>query len=151
MLTIMLLSTELASKIVAKMKSGAVLFVFLLTSTFMSFFFLVESPSLLVGSPVVYASMKGQAYALANGYSALGNATFKAMMHKSTSRSPDSAFQLRPSFAAKAALPSSFLVAACIVGLVALLGALLSIFWGRRREKLASKGRFVVERFWVID
>ncbi|MGA2385049.1 MAG: hypothetical protein ABSG33_00780 [Candidatus Bathyarchaeia archaeon] len=47
-------------------------------------------------------------------------------------------------------LPSPFVVAAWIVGLVAFFGALISIYLhGRRGNK--SVGSRVVERFWAID
>ena len=53
-------------------------------------------------------------------------------------------------FAKSSSLPSPFVVAAWIVGLVAFFGALLSIYLhGRRGNK--SVGSSVVERFWVID
>ena len=45
--------------------------------------------------------------------------------------------------------PSPFVIAAFIVGLVAVFGALFSLHTGRR-GKHASRGR-VVERFWAID
>ena len=54
--------------------------------------------------------------------------------------------------AADAALPSPFLVAVSIIGLVALGGALLSLYFGRRhRSKQPKRSRPVAERFWAID
>ena len=58
--------------------------------------------------------------------------------------------QLQATSAATTSQPSPFVVAAFIVGLVAVFGALFSLYSERRRGKHASRGR-VVERFWAID
>ena len=58
--------------------------------------------------------------------------------------------QSQPALVANSSQPSPLLVAAFIVGLVAVFGALLSFYWGRRRGRQDHRGR-VVERFWAID
>ena len=64
---------------------------------------------------------------------------------------PQSPSQSQPTSAVDASLPSPLVVAALIVGLVAVFGALLSFYWGRHHGKSASRATGVGERFWAID
>ncbi len=63
---------------------------------------------------------------------------------------PQSPSQSQTASVVKPSQPSPFVVAAFIVGLVAVFGALFSLYGGRRRGKQVRRGA-VVERFWVID
>jgi len=70
--------------------------------------------------------------------------TFTPLTQQSISHS-EAASAVKPS------LPSPFLVAAAIVGLVALFGGLLSLYFGRHRGGKPARTGVVVERFWAID
>jgi hypothetical protein len=131
------------------MKPGAVLFVFLLVAVSLSFLFLTISPFSAVDGSTVHASLKREASTMSNGGTTSSGATFTPIAQHSNSQLGAPKSQL--SLAAKTSLPSPFLVAACIVGLVALFGGLLSLFWGRHRGKQVSGGSVVIERFWAID
>ncbi len=64
---------------------------------------------------------------------------------------PEPAGLVQPALSAKSSsLPSPLIVAAWIVGLVAVFGALLSLILRRRRTSHAEPKR-VGERFWAID
>ena len=125
-------------------KPGAVLFILLLAVA--SSLALSSTPK-TCRAPVVpcaYQSAKAASGNLAQGDVAFFSATSTP---NAQTQSPS---QSQPTVAADASLPSPFVVAAFIVGLVAVFGALLSFYWGRHRGKQVSRGR-VGERFWAID
>ena len=51
---------------------------------------------------------------------------------------------------AKPSLPSPFIIAGIIIGLVALFGGLLSLYFARHHLK-QSMNAGITERFWAID
>jgi len=63
---------------------------------------------------------------------------------------PQAASPTQPVISVKSSMPSPFTVAAWIVGLVAVFGALLSLFLRGRHSSQPEKKR-AGERFWAID
>ena len=60
------------------------------------------------------------------------------------------AVSISAGFEAKPSLPSPFIVAGIIIGLVALFGGLLSLYFAKHHVK-QSMNPGTTERFWAID